>query len=427
MRAQQPGDRLSGDCYRVGGCVRDRLLGRPVEEVDWVVVGTTPEEMTAAGYQPVGKDFPVFIHPVTGEEYALARTERKTAAGYHGFELHAAPEVTLEDDLARRDLTINAMAEDPEGRIIDPFGGRADLEARVLRHVTDAFAEDPVRILRLARFAARFAPEGFTVAEETLELCRRMVEAGEADALVPERVWQELSRGLMETVPQRMVEVLREAGALAKVLPEVDALFGVPQRRDYHPEGDAGRHTLQVLALAARLEAPLESRYAVLLHDVGKARTPRSELPRHRGHDARGVPLVEQASERLRVPRACRGMAMLVTRWHMKAHRALELRPGRVVDLLEALDVYRRPERLEPFLLACEADYRGREGCEEAHWRQGAFLRAAFEASRGVSARPFVERGLRGPEVGRAVREARCRAVAGVPRGSGDGPRAGSR
>ncbi|ABM63094.1 multifunctional CCA addition/repair protein [Halorhodospira halophila] len=402
--------------YRVGGAVRDRLLGRPVDEVDWVVVGATPEAMEAAGYRPVGKDFPVFLHPQTGEEHALARTERKTAVGYHGFEFYAAPEVTLEQDLARRDLTINAMAEDAGGRLIDPFGGQVDLQARQLRHVTDAFAEDPVRILRLARFAARFADDGFVVADETMALCQRMVAAGEVDALVPERVWQELARGLMEPTPRRMIEVLRQAGALARLLPEVDALFGVPQSPAHHPEGDAGTHTLMALDAAAAVDASLEARFAVLLHDVGKALTPAEALPRHPGHEEAGVDGARRVSERLKAPRACRDLAVLVTRWHMHAHRALELRPGTVVELFEGLDLFRRPERLEPFLHACLADDRGRGGREASDWPAGDFLRAAFEACRGVSARSFVEQGLRGPEVGEAVREARCRAVAQVPR-----------
>ncbi|MBK5937651.1 multifunctional CCA addition/repair protein [Halorhodospira halophila] len=412
--------------YRVGGAVRDRLLGRSVDEVDWVVVGATPEAMEAAGYRPVGREFPVFLHPQTGEEHALARTERKTAVGYHGFAFHAAPDVTLEQDLARRDLTINAMAEDAEGNLIDPFGGRADLEARRLRHVTEAFAEDPVRILRLARFAARFADAGFVVAEDTMALCQRMVDAGEVDALVPERVWQELARGLMEPAPRRMIEVLREAGALARVLPEVDALFGVPQPPAYHPEGDAGTHTLKALDAAAGNGAPLEVRFAVLLHDVGKALTPAEEFPHHPGHEAAGVEPAREASERLKAPRACRDLAILVTRWHMRAHRAPELRPGALVELFEALDLFRRPERLEPFLQACLADYRGRAGNEVADWPAGAFLRDAFEACRGVSARVFVEQGLRGPEVGEAVREARCRAVAQVPRPERGGTAAGT-
>lgn len=404
------------EAYRVGGAVRDELLGREVTETDWVVVGATPQEMEAAGYRPVGKDFPVFLHPETNEEYALARTERKTAAGYHGFAFHAAPDVSLEDDLARRDLTINAMARDRDGALIDPYGGYADLQARRLRHVTEAFAEDPVRILRLARFAARLAPDGFRVAEETLALCRRMVEAGEVDALVPERVWQELSRGLMEPVPRRLIEVLRACGAAARILPEIDALFGVPERTDRHPEGDAGEHTLLVLDAAARLEAPLAPRWAALVHDLGKALTPAEALPRHPGHEERGVAPVEALCARLRTPRACRDLAVLVTRHHMDAHRALEVRPGKVVDLLEAVDAFRRPERLAPFLQACEADARGRRGYAEADWPQGDFLRRAFEAARQVSARPFVEQGLKGPAVGEAVRQARCEAVARLPR-----------
>ena len=400
--------------YLVGGAVRDELLGRPVTERDWVVVGATPEEMIRRGFRAVGKDFPVFLHPETSEEHALARTERKTGAGYHGFAVHAAPDVTLEEDLARRDLTINAMARAPDGALIDPYGGRRDLEARVLRHITEAFAEDPVRILRLGRFAARLGPDGFTVADETLALCRRMVEAGEADALVPERVWQELARALIEAAPRRFFEVLRACVALARVLPEVDALFGVPQRPEFHPEVDTGEHTLRAVDAAAQLGAPLEARFAVLLHDVGKALTPPEELPRHAGHDARGVAPAEEACRRLRVPRDCRDLAVLVTRHHLTVQRALELRAGTVVDLLEAIDAFRRPERLEPFLVACEADHRGRGGQEEAPWPQGGLLRRAHAAAAAVTAAPFVAEGLQGPEIGRAVREARCRAVAGA-------------
>lgn len=409
--------------YRVGGAVRDALLGRPVAERDWVVVGATPEEMLEAGYRAVGKDFPVFLHPETQEEYALARTERKTGAGYHGFRVHASPDVTLEEDLARRDLTINAMAEDHAGRIIDPYGGRRDLEERVLRHVTEAFSEDPVRILRLGRFAARLAPEGFTVAPETLELCRGMVEAGEVDALVAERVWQELSRALMEPSPRSFFEVLIDCGALERVLPEVAALFGVPQRRDYHPEVDTGEHTLQVVQAAAALEAPLEARFAALLHDLGKALTPAEDLPRHPGHEKRGVEPTRAVCRRVRAPRGCAELAEVVTRWHMVTHRVLEMRPGRVVDLLEAIDAFRRPERLEPFLLACEADIRGRfppgtppEQRVPQDWPQGRFLRRAHAAAAAVPARPFVEQGLRGPAVGEAVHQARAEAVAALPR-----------
>lgn len=378
-----------------------------------MVVGASAEELEQAGFRRVGKDFPVFLHPQTGEEYALARTERKTVAGYHGFELYASPQVTLEQDLARRDLTINAMAVDEAGRLIDPYGGREDLAARRLRHVTEAFAEDPVRILRLARFAARFAAEGFTVAPPTMELCRSMVAAGEADALVPERVWQEIARGLMEASPRRMIEILRESGVLAKVLKEVDDLFGVPQRSDYHPEGDAGRHTLLALQAAAELEMPLAVRWAVLVHDVGKACTPAECLPSHPKHDRRGVQLAEAASERLRVPREYRELAQLVVRYHLCAHRSLELRPGTMVDLLERLDAFRRPHRFESFLLACEADFRGRgERLVQTNYPQGERLRKAFGVAQQVSAKEFVTRGMRGREVGEAVHQARCRAIA---------------
>lgn len=399
--------------YRVGGSVRDELLGSEVRERDWVVVGATAEQLEKAGYRRVGKDFPVFLHPQTGEEHALARTERKTAAGYHGFAMHASPQVTVEEDLARRDLTINAMAIDENGLLIDPYGGQEDLAARRLRHVTEAFAEDPVRILRLARFAARFAPYGFTIAPQTMQLCRRMVAAGEADALVPERVWQELSRGLMEPCPARMIEVLRESGVLAKVLVEVDDLFGIPQRGDYHPEGDAGRHTLLALEIAAEQDMPLAVRYAVLLHDVGKALTPREALPHHPDHDKRGEQLVEVVSERLRVPRECRDLARIVARYHCHAQRALELRPGTMVDLLERLDAFRRPQRYELFLLACEADFKGRGGVSgQTAYQQGVRLREAFSAAQGVAAKDFVAQGMRGSQIGEAVREARCRAVA---------------
>ncbi|MCG5548986.1 multifunctional CCA addition/repair protein [Halorhodospira halochloris] len=401
------------DIYRVGGSVRDELLGLDVKERDWVVVGATAEQLEDAGYRRVGKDFPVFLHPQTGEEYALARTERKTAAGYHGFEVHACPDVTLEEDLARRDLTINAMAIDSDGQLIDPYGGREDLAKRQLRHVTQAFAEDPLRILRLARFAARFAKLGFRIAPQTMELCRRMVDAGEADALVPERVWQELSRGLMEPSPQRMIEVLRECGALEKVLIEVDDLYGIPQRSDYHPEGDAAKHTLLALEVAANHGMPLAVRYAVLLHDSGKAQTPCAELPSHPEHDVRGEQLSEAASERLRVPRECRDVARIVARYHLHAHRALQLRPGTIVELLERLDAFRRPQRFEYFLLACKADYLGREGvASHAEYRQGVLLRRALDAAQEITAKEFVERGMRGPEVGEAVRQARCQAVA---------------
>jgi tRNA nucleotidyltransferase (CCA-adding enzyme) len=370
--------------YAVGGAVRDELLGLPVKDRDWVVVGATPQEMLAQGFLAVGRDFPVFLHPTTHEEYALARTERKTAPGYTGFAFHAAPGVTLEEDLVRRDLTINAIARDEAGTIIDPHGGRADIAARVLRHVSPAFAEDPVRILRVARFAARFTE--FTVAPETLELMRAMTAAGEVDALVPERVWQELARGLMEARPSRMFELLRECGALARLLPEVDALWGVPQRADYHPEVDTGVHVMMVIDMAARLGAALPARFAALTHDLGKARTPADILPRHHGHETRSVALVEGVCERLKVPVDCRDVARLAARYHGDMHRVEELRPETKLTLLERCDALRRPERFELILLACEADYRGRLGWEEREYAQATVWKAALAAVRAVDA-----------------------------------------
>ncbi|MDP1612626.1 MAG: multifunctional CCA addition/repair protein [Sulfuritalea sp.] len=370
--------------YAVGGAVRDELLGLAVKDRDWVVVGATPQDMLAQGYLAVGRDFPVFLHPQTHEEYALARTERKTGPGYTGFAFHAAPGVTLEQDLIRRDLTINAIARDEAGAIIDPHHGRADLAARVLRHVSPAFAEDPVRILRVARFAARFAD--FSVAAETMELMRGMVAAGEVDALVAERVWQELARGLMEARPSRMFEVLRECEALSRLLPELDALWGVPQRADYHPEIDTGVHVMLVIDLAARLGAELPTRFAALTHDLGKGLTPADILPRHYGHEAKSVALLEGICERLRVPVECREVARLAARFHGDMHRVAELRPETQLTVLERCDALRRPERFELILLACEADYRGRLGWEERDYAPAAAWRAALTAVRGVDA-----------------------------------------
>jgi tRNA nucleotidyltransferase (CCA-adding enzyme) len=372
------------EIYVVGGAVRDELLGLAVKDRDWVVVGATPQDMLNQGYLQVGQDFPVFLHPQTHEEYALARTERKTAPGYTGFAFHAAPGVTLEQDLLRRDLTVNAMARDAAGAIIDPYGGRADLAARVLRHVSPAFAEDPVRILRVARFAARFAD--FSLAPETLELMRGMVAAGEVDALVPERVWQELARGLMEDRPARMFEVLRECGALVRLLPELDALWGVPQRADYHPEVDTGVHVMMVIDMAARLGAPLPARFAALTHDLGKGLTPAEILPRHHGHEARSVALLDAVCERLRVPTECRDVGRLTARYHGDMHRVAELRPETRLTVLERCDALRRPERFEQILLACEADYRGRLGWEERDYVQAATWQAALGAVRSVNA-----------------------------------------
>ncbi|MDP2825902.1 MAG: multifunctional CCA addition/repair protein [Sulfuritalea sp.] len=370
--------------YAVGGAVRDELLGLAVKDRDWVVVGATPQDMLAQGYLAVGRDFPVFLHPQTREEYALARTERKTAPGYAGFAFHAAPGVTLEQDLIRRDLTINAIAKDETGAIIDPHGGRADLAARVLRHVSPAFAEDPVRILRVARFAARFAD--FSIAAETMELMRGMVAAGEVDALVSERVWQELARGLMEARPSRMFEVLRECGALLRLLPELDALWGVPQRADYHPEIDTGVHVMMAIDMAARLGAELPTRFAALMHDLGKGLTPADILPRHYGHEAKSVVLLEAICERLRVPVECRDVARLAARFHGDMHRVAELRPETRLTVLERCDALRRPERFELILLACAADYRGRLGWEERDYAPAAIWRAALAAVRIVDA-----------------------------------------
>ncbi|WOB07814.1 multifunctional CCA addition/repair protein [Piscinibacter gummiphilus] len=400
--------------YMVGGAVRDALLGLPVNDHDWVAVGATPEEMVAAGYTPVGKDFPVFLHPQTKEEVALARTERKSAPGYRGFTVHADPGVTLEEDLMRRDLTINAMARDVDGTLVDPYHGQRDLEAKVLRHVSAAFAEDPVRILRLARFAARFAD--FSVADETTALMRQMVDAGEVDALVPERVWQELSRGLMEHKPSRMFEVLRSCGALARLLPEVDRLWGVPQPEAHHPEVDTGVHLMLVLDMAAQLNAPLTVRFACLGHDLGKGTTRADELPRHIAHEARSVKLVEAVCERLRVPTDCRELAVTVAREHGNVHRSGELNAAAVMRLLERCDAWRRPQRFAELLLACECDARGRTGLENAPYPQRARLQRALDAALAVDTAAVsadaLARGWKGPAIGDAIRNARQAAVA---------------
>ncbi|MHA7678887.1 multifunctional CCA addition/repair protein [Cupriavidus sp. PET2-C1] len=376
--------------YAVGGAIRDALLGLSSQDRDYVVVGATPAEMEAQGYKPVGKDFPVFLHPRTREEYALARTERKTAAGYKGFSFYCAPDVTLEDDLVRRDLTINAMAQAVgddgalTGPVIDPYGGQRDLAARQFRHVSDAFAEDPVRILRVARFAARF--NDFTVAPETLVLMRRMVEAGEVDALVAERVWQELARGLMEARPSRMFEVLRECGALARLLPELDRLWGVPQRADYHPEVDTGVHVMMVVDTTAAMRTSLPVRFAALMHDLGKGTTPEDVLPRHIGHEQRSVALLEAVCKRLRVPTDCRDLAVVVAREHGNIHRAEEFGAAALTRLLERCDALRKPARFAEVLQACEADARGRLGFEAREYPQTARLMMALEAAASVDA-----------------------------------------
>lgn len=394
--------------YRVGGAVRDKLLGLPVQDTDWVVVGARVEDMLARGFQPVGKDFPVFLHPQTHEEYALARTERKSAPGYKGFVVHASPEVTLEEDLLRRDLTINAMAEDENGQLIDPFNGRADLSAGIFRHVSPAFVEDPVRILRLARFAARFP---FSVAPETLNLMRAMVANGEVDHLVPERMWQEISRGLMEAAPARMFEVLRECGALARIAPEIDALFGVPERLDYHPEGDSGKHTLLVLDAAARLDLPLAARFAALCHDLGKALTPADLLPRHIGHDKRGHEPIQDLCERLRVPVDCRELALMACREHILIHRSRELRPDTLVDLFLRCDALRRPERFAWLVEVCRADAQGREGYANAGYPQATYLHAMLAAAASIDAGAIARACPDKSQIAEAVLAARVAAV----------------
>jgi tRNA nucleotidyltransferase (CCA-adding enzyme) len=402
--------------YLVGGAVRDRLLGRPGGDRDWVVVGSTPEAMVTAGFRPVGKDFPVFLHPASHEEYALARTERKHGHGYHGFQIHAAPDVTLEDDLVRRDLTINAMAEDAEGHVIDPHGGQRDLAAQVLRHVSTAFAEDPVRILRLARFAARF-PD-FTVADETQALMRQMVDAGEVDHLVAERVWQELARGLMEARPSRMFEVLRDCGALVRLLPELDRLWGVPQRADYHPEIDTGVHVMMVLDMAAQLNAPLPVRYACLGHDLGKGTTPADILPRHLGHEGRSVQLLQAVSARLRVPNECRELADVVAREHGNIHGSGNFGAAAVLRLLGRCDAWRKPQRFAEVLLACECDARGRLGFSAQPYPQGARLQRALNLCLAVDTAQVsataLSQGLKGPAIGQAIDHARETALAGL-------------
>ncbi|MGB7757624.1 MAG: multifunctional CCA addition/repair protein [Salinisphaera sp.] len=398
--------------YLVGGAVRDAFLGLAISDRDWVVVGATPEDMTAAGYTPVGRDFPVFLHPDTHEEHALARTERKSGRGYHGFVFHTGTDVTLEADLARRDLTINAMARADDGTLVDPYGGRADLDARILKHVSDAFVEDPVRLLRLARYYARFAPLGFTVADETMTLAREMVAAGEIDHLVPERVWAEMERALMGAEPQLFFHLLRATGALAVVLPELDALFGVPQPVQYHPEVDSGVHTLLVLSQCARAEASLAARYAAICHDFGKGSTPAELLPGHRGHEERGVAPTDTASARLGVPKRLRETARLITRWHTHLHRIDELRPGTVLKLLEAMDAFRRPERLEDLIAVCAADVRGRLGYEDRAYPQADRVRAALAAAAAIDGAALARRGLAGPEIGQALRQERIRAIA---------------
>ena len=404
--------------FKVGGAVRDQLLGLPVNDTDWVVVGATPEQMTARGFVPVGRDFPVFLHPQTHEEYALARTERKNGMGYRGFVVHTAADVTLEEDLARRDLTINAIAGPADwtktNELFDPYNGQQDLRDKVLRHVTEAFREDPVRILRLARFAARFTD--FSVAPETMDLMHEMVAAGEVDALVPERIWQEISRGLMEEQPSRMFNILRDCGALARLLPELDRLWGVPQRAEYHPEVDTGVHAMMVLDMSARLQAPLPVRFACLCHDLGKGTTPADVLPRHIDHERRSVSLLLQVCERWRVPNDCKELAEVVAREHGNIHRSGDLKPAALLRLLERCDAVRKPERFEQALQACECDARGRLGFEESAYPQRRRLSDALQAALAVETGPVAQAaaksGLKGKAIGDAVSKAREQAIA---------------
>lgn len=399
--------------YRVGGAVRDHLLGLAAHDNDWVVVGSTPAQMKALGYRPVGDGFPVFLHPATGEEYALARTERKSGHGYGGFTFYAEPSVTLEQDLLRRDLTINAMAMDSENLLIDPYDGAADLEAGILRHVSPAFAEDPLRVLRVARFAARFADRGFVIADETLALMHQLAKSGELAHLAAERVWQECARALMEPAPDVFIRVLHETGALQALLPEVDALFGVPQRAEFHPEIDTGVHILMTLQQCARFGQNLNVRWACLMHDLGKGTTPAHILPRHLGHEARGVPMIDAVNQRLRVPRETAELALLVGEYHLHSHRALELKPSTLLKLLLRLDCLRRPVRLEEFVSACEMDARGRLGLTEQPYPQADYLRQAAECIRSVAIQPLLERGLKGAELGEALYRERLRVLKG--------------
>lgn len=397
--------------YLVGGAVRDQLLGHPYHEKDYVVVGATPEQLLAEGYQPVGKDFPVFLHPKTKEEYALARTERKSGVGYHGFQFFTDTSVKLEDDLIRRDLTINAMAMDDHGQVYDPYGGQQDLQHKVLRHVSEAFTEDPLRVLRVARFAARYATYGFTVAEETLQLMRKIAQSGELSALTPERVWKETSRALMEDHADVYFQILKDCDALEVLFPEINALFGVPQRPEYHPEIDCGIHTLMALKQACLANYALEVRFAVLVHDLGKALTPVEELPRHIMHEERGIPPVTQICDRLKVPTALKNLALIVCKEHLKCHQVKNLKPGTLWRLLQRLDVLRRPEKVEAFVQACECDAKGRLGLEQRPYPQAQYMLDAMQIVRNIRAQDLPEH-VSGPEIGEMLIQYRIDALA---------------
>ncbi len=397
--------------FKVGGAVRDQLLGRTVKDIDWVVVGATPEQMRAQGFRPVGDDFPVFLHPESAEEYALARTERKSGHGYGGFTFHTSPSVTLEEDLLRRDLTVNAMAQADDGTLYDPYGGQTDLANRVLRHVSPAFAEDPLRVLRVARFAARYAYLGFRVATETMALMRQLSASGELQHLTAERTWQEFARALMEDNPEVFITVLRDCGALKALLPEVDALFGVPQPEEHHPEIDTGAHIMSVLQQCARFAQPLNVRWACLLHDLGKGTTDPAQWPRHIGHETRGLALIKKVNKRLKVPNDCAQLAFLVGEYHTHAHRALELRPATLLKLLMTFDIMRRPQRFADFIAASEMDSRGRLGFEDREYLQAEYLHQAAAVVRAVDVKPLLEQGLQGAELGQALTQARQQAL----------------
>jgi len=397
--------------YLVGGAVRDQLLNYPFIEKDWVVVGSTVNEMRELGYQQVGKDFPVFLHPDTKEEHALARTERKTAPGYTGFDIHASPETTLEEDLQRRDLTINAIAQDSNGNIIDPYNGQADLENRVLRHVSDAFCEDPVRILRVARFAARYAHLGFTVAEDTMELMKVMVQKNEVDALVAERVWQEMHKALGERKPEEFISTLRECGALKRILPEFDILFGVPQPEKYHPEIDTGIHTLMVLQQACLLSDETVVRFAALCHDLGKGVTPKEKWPSHHGHEQLGTDIVKEICKRLKIPNDFKDLAVITSNYHLHIHKAFELKPKTIIKILEKTDAFRKHERFELFLLACQADIQGRKGFENTEYPQAEFMRQALFLAKNIDIEPLKEMKLQGKDMAEAIRKVRITAI----------------
>lgn len=397
--------------YLVGGAVRDKLLDYPFHEKDWVVVGATPEIMEQRGFTPVGKDFPVFLHPKTKEEYALARTERKTGRGYAGFSFYCGEEVTIEDDLIRRDLTINAIAEDEHGNIVDPYGGQQDIINKKLRHVSNAFLEDPVRILRIARFAARYHHLGFTIADETIALMRTMVENGEVDHLVSERVWKETQRALGEAAPEIFIQSLRACGALARLFPEIDALFGVPQTAIHHPEIDTGIHTLMCLQQAAKITQDICIRFATLLHDLGKGTTPKEEWPRHIAHEERSIQLVKNLCDRIAAPKDYKELALIVAQWHTHCHRALELKPATVLKVLQMTDAFRRPERFNQFLVCCESDARGRTNFEDRDYPQANYFREALAACQNINAKDVSERGFSGKEFGDEINRLRLEAL----------------